>query len=395
MLLVLLTASCLLLRSFEKMRSVDLGYQPEHVTTASYSLPQKQYAKQSQIDEFNRELLRRLNALPGVTQAALTSLLPAGGNDNNQTFVVEGYTPPKGADMNLATVTQVIGNFFPTMGIPLLRGRFFTDADRHGSQLVLIVNHRLAQHFWPGQDPIGKRLRIGTPEMQTPWLTVVGEVADVKLTSPDEPANMQYYMPGDQAEDDIGSLGSPTDLNGNGGFIALQVVSAAGADGKRAARDGAVHRSAAAAHTGADDGTGGVAQRGAAALQHGSDRELCVCGSLAGGAGNLQRDLVFCGVAGAGDGDPHGAWIAARVHCVAGLGVGRQAGRGGVRDRAGRCSGGFAAAAVASIRCEPVRSGGVVSGSGGRAAAGRGGFRAACAAGCIHRSHACVARGIV
>jgi putative ABC transport system permease protein len=220
--LVLLTASCLLLRSFEKMRSVDLGYQPEHVTTASYSLPQKQYEKQPQIDEFNRELLRRLNALPGVTATGLTSLLPAGGNNNNQTFVVVGYTPPKGANMNLATVTQTIGDFFPAMGIPLLRGRFFTDADRHGSQLVLVVNHELAQHFWPGQDPIGKHLRVGTPEMQTPWITVVGEVADVKLTSPDEPASMQYYMPEGQVEDDIGSLGSPTDLNGNGGYIALR-----------------------------------------------------------------------------------------------------------------------------------------------------------------------------
>ena len=220
--LVLLTASCLLLRSFEKMRSVDLGYRPDHVTTASYSLPQRQYAKQSQIDEFNRELLRRLSGLPGVTQTALTSLVPAAGNNNNQTFVVEGYTPPKGADMNLATVTQTIGNFFQALGIPLLRGRFFTDADRHGSQLVLIVNHRLAQHFWPGQDPIGKHLRLGTPEMQTPWMTVVGEVADVKLTSPDEPANMQYYEPEDQIEDDIGSLGSPADLNGNGGYIAIR-----------------------------------------------------------------------------------------------------------------------------------------------------------------------------
>jgi putative ABC transport system permease protein len=220
--LVLLTASCLLLRSFEKMRSVDLGYRPENVTTASYSLPQKQYEKQPQIDEFNRELLGRLRALPGVTNVALTSLLPAGGNNNNQTFVVDGYTPPKGAAMNLATVTQVIGNFFQTMGIPLLRGRLFTEADRHGSQLVLLVNHRLAEHYWPGQDPIGKRLRLGTPQMQTPWMTVVGEVADVKLTSPDEPANEQYYMPEDQAEEDVGSLGSPTDLNGNGGYIALR-----------------------------------------------------------------------------------------------------------------------------------------------------------------------------
>jgi predicted permease len=220
--LMLLTASCLLLRSFEKMRSVDLGYLPEHITTASYSLPQKQYAAQAQVDTFNRELLRRLDTLPGVTANALTSLLPAGGGNNNQTFVVEGYVPPKGADMNLATVSQVIGKFFPTMGISLLRGRFFTEADRHGSQLVLIVNHKLAQHFWPGQDPIGKRLRIGTPEMQTPWLTVVGEVADVKLTSPDEPSKEQYYIPVDQAEDGIGSLASPTDLNGNGGFIVLR-----------------------------------------------------------------------------------------------------------------------------------------------------------------------------
>ena len=220
--LVLLTASCLLLRSFEKMRSVDLGYQPQHVTTASYSLPQKQYEKQAQVDTFNRELLRRLNELPGATGTGLTSLLPAGGNNNNQTFVAEGYTPPKGADMNLATVSQVIGNFFPAMGIPLLRGRFFTESDRHGSQLVLIVNHKLAQHFWPGQDPIGKRLRIGTAEMQTPWLSIVGEVADVKLTSPDEPSKEQYYIPVDQAPDDAGSLASPTDLNGNYGFIVLR-----------------------------------------------------------------------------------------------------------------------------------------------------------------------------
>jgi predicted permease len=220
--LVLLTASCLLLRSFEKMRSVDLGYRPDHVTTAAYGLPHKQYESQTQVDAFNRALLERLNELPGVTAAGLTSLLPAGGNNNNQTFVVEGYTPPKGADMNLATVSQVIGNFFPAMGVPLLRGRLFTEADRHGSQLVLIVNHKMAQQFWPGQDPIGKRLHIGTPEMQTPWLTVVGEVADVKLTSPDQPANKQYYIPVAQSNDAAGALASPTDLNGNGGFVVLR-----------------------------------------------------------------------------------------------------------------------------------------------------------------------------
>jgi predicted permease len=220
--LVLLTASGLLLRSFDKMRDVNLGFQPEHVTTAQYSLPQKQYVKQDQIDEFNRELLLRLNALPGVTQAGITSQLPANGVNNNQTFVVDGYTAPKGADMNLATVSEVLGNAFQALGVPLLKGRFFTPEDRHGSQLVIIVNHKFAQHFWPGQDPIGKRLRIGTPEMPTPWMTVVGEVADVKLNSPDQPSTEQYYEPEPQGLDDAGSLASPTDLDGNGGYIVLR-----------------------------------------------------------------------------------------------------------------------------------------------------------------------------
>ena len=220
--LVLLTASGLLLRSFEKMRSVDLGFRPEHVTTASYSLPQKQYATQPAVDAFNDELLRRLRQLPGAADVGLTSLLPASGNNNNQTFVAEGYTPPKGANMNLATVSQVTGDYFQAMGIPLLRGRYFTDADKAGAQLVLIVNRTLAQHYWPNQDPIGKRLRIGTQEMKTPWLTIVGEVADVKLSSPDETTKEEYYGPVDQAEEEIGALASPGDLNGNGGYIVLR-----------------------------------------------------------------------------------------------------------------------------------------------------------------------------
>ena len=114
--LILLAASGLLLRSFAKMRSVDLGYQPEHVTTGAYSLPQKQYATQTTVDGFNNELLRRLLALPGVSSAGLTSFLPASGNNNNQTFVAEGYVAPKGANMNLATSAQVMGDYFRAMG---------------------------------------------------------------------------------------------------------------------------------------------------------------------------------------------------------------------------------------------------------------------------------------
>ncbi len=220
--LVLLAASGLLLRSFEKMRAVDLGFRPERVATASYSLPQKQYSTQASVNAFNDELLRRLTGLPGVEAAALTSQIPATGNNSNETFVIEGYVPPKGAALNLAVPAQLIGDYFNTMGIALLRGRTFTDADKAGKQLVVIVNHKLAEHYWPGQDPIGKRMRLGTPEMQTPWMTVVGEVADVKLGSPDDATKEQFFGPVDQAEDAIGALGSPTDLNGNGGYIVLR-----------------------------------------------------------------------------------------------------------------------------------------------------------------------------
>ena len=316
--LVLLTASCLLLRSFEKMRSVDLGYQPLHMTTAAYSLPQKQYATQPQVDTFNRELLRKLAQLPGVTSTALTSLLPAGGGNNNQTFVVDGYVPPKGAEMNLATVSQVIGDFFPSMGISLLHGRFFTEADRHGSQLVLIVNHKLAQHYWPGQDPIGKRLRIGTPEMQTPWLTVVGEVADVKLSSPDEPSAQQYYIPEDQAEDDIGTPGqSRYRPQRQRRIYRAAFLRAARTNGKRPACRGSLHRSPTPLDPGANHGAGRLAKRSSTSLQHRPDRQLRLRGSAARRTRDLQRDLLLRRIARAGDGHPHGSRFAARRNCAA------------------------------------------------------------------------------
>ena len=89
---------------------------------------------------------------------------------------------------------------------------------------MVIVNHKLAEQSWPGQDPIGKRLRMGTESMQTPWATVVGEVADVKESSPDVPIKQQYYVPVDQWETLLGSLATPTDLSGNGGYIALRTA---------------------------------------------------------------------------------------------------------------------------------------------------------------------------
>ena len=220
----LLAVSGLLLRSFEQMRNVNLGFHPDHALAAEYSLPQQQYATQASVDRFNQELLRRLEGLPGITSAGITTFLPASGYNSNSGFIAEGSVIPKGRTLDLATTVQVQGNYFQAMGIPLLRGRLFSEDDRNGTQLVVIVNHKLADQTWPGQDPIGKRLRLGVQAMQTPWATVVGEVADAKEGSPDTPAKQSYYSPIDQAEAMLGPLGSPSDLPGNGGYIALRTA---------------------------------------------------------------------------------------------------------------------------------------------------------------------------
>jgi predicted permease len=219
--LVLLTASGLLLRSFSNMSAVDLGFRPDHVTTAAYALTRQPYSTQAYVDSFNNRLLQQLRQLPGVESVGLTSILPTTG-DGIAAFVAEGYVDPRGPDRTAASPSAVIGDYFKVMGIPLIRGRYFTEADTAGSQLVVIVNREFAQHYWPHQDPIGRRMRIGMLKSGTPWMTVIGEVADAKLNSPDADAAEQFYQPVAQLEKDSGSYASPTDLNGNGGYIVMR-----------------------------------------------------------------------------------------------------------------------------------------------------------------------------
>ncbi|HVU47390.1 MAG TPA: ABC transporter permease [Terracidiphilus sp.] len=222
--LVLLIASGLLLRSFEKLRTVNLGFHADHMLTAMYGLPQRQYSTQASIDEFNDSLLRRLQQLPGVKAAGVTSQLPASGNFSNSAFVADGYVPPKGEGLPLSWPSQVMGDYFAAAGIPLLRGRGFTLNDGAKSPLVVVVNRHLAEHFWPGQDPIGKRLRWGMQETPTPWMTVVGEAGDVRQNTPDTPIGYQIYQPSSQNAVSFGSLAPADSLNGQGGAIVLRTT---------------------------------------------------------------------------------------------------------------------------------------------------------------------------
>jgi predicted permease len=220
--LTLLTASGLFLRSFEKMRDVQLGFRPDNVLAALYVLPQQQYRTQSAIDEFTKTLLNDLGRLPGVETVGITSFLPADGNNWGIAFTVEGYVAPKGAGLNMAAMSLVEGDSFEALGIRVLRGRVFTESDNTSSQLVAIVNRKMAQRYWPGQDPIGKRLRRGMPETSTPWMTVVGEVDDVKLGSPDAETLAQVYQPVTQTVASERVLASVGELSAADGWIVLR-----------------------------------------------------------------------------------------------------------------------------------------------------------------------------
>jgi putative ABC transport system permease protein len=222
--LVLLTSAGLLLRSFEKLREVNLGFRADHMLTASYGLPLQQYSTQASVDAFNASLLSRLGQIPGVQAAGITSVLPATGAIGSNGFVPEGYVSQKPGELNMAWSAMVIGDYFSAAGIPVLRGRAFTEADREGSPLVAIVNRALAEHYWPGQDPIGKRIKIGVKESPTPWMTVVGEIGDIRQTAPDQPTSAQFYTPAGQFKTVLGPFAGPDQLTGNGGSIVLRTA---------------------------------------------------------------------------------------------------------------------------------------------------------------------------
>jgi putative ABC transport system permease protein len=221
--LILVTASGLLLRSYQKMRSIDLGFHADHTLTAFYSLPRQQYSTQAAIDAFNLALRTKLEQLPGVQAEGVTTSLPASGQDVRATFAPDGYVAPKGAGLNLAWMSQVMGDYFQAQGIPMIRGREFTPADDiPGAPLVVIVNRTLAEHYWPGQDPIGKRLHRGPVEATLPWLTVVGEIGEIKQLGADAPAANQFYLPESQIKAAVGSFATPAMRTGNAGTIVLR-----------------------------------------------------------------------------------------------------------------------------------------------------------------------------
>jgi putative ABC transport system permease protein len=181
--LVLLAGAGLMAQTFQNLRRMDLGYDPRHVLALEVAAPHGKYAKPAEWRSLYETLIDRIDRLPGVEASAGVFLRPLWGQmGNDWLFTVEGQSDAdsrRNPHVNLEAVTP---RYFSAMRMPLLQGRAFTDRDDEGAPGVAIVSDGFARRYWPGQDPIGKRLKTPLPgsRYDLTWLTVVGVVADAR-----------------------------------------------------------------------------------------------------------------------------------------------------------------------------------------------------------------------
>lgn len=192
--LMLLISAGLLIRSFLQLVKTDPGFNSDNLLTMNLVLPVAKYKDEPQRAAFYSDLVRRVMELSGVESAAAVNHLPLGGSNSSTSFLVEGLPePPPGQEFS-GRYRVCTPNYFETMGIPVLRGRGFTDQDKAGAPPVIIVNETLARKYWPNTDPIGKRMRYTGPLEQNPWMQVVGVVKDVKHEM-NLPITEDFYVP--------------------------------------------------------------------------------------------------------------------------------------------------------------------------------------------------------
>ena len=315
--MVLLAGSGLLIRSFANLVSVDTGFRPDHLLTARILLPGSYKAPQAVA--FFREATHRIEALPGVRSASAVSFMPFGGLRPGTGFTFENRPKPEPGQEPVTEVRAIQPGYFRTMGIPLLRGRDFTDRDGSADHPVFIINQSLAAQYWPNEDPIGQRITVAMTSKPMPG-EIVGIAADVKDQALDgKTAPSVFYA----------HPGLPI------GYMTL-VVRTSGdpaALGTAVQRGGAFPRPQPARGRHRDHGSDVAPLRLRAALPDAAARELCRPGAGAGGGGDLRRDLVFGGRAHRRNRYPHGPGSEPPGSTAAGS----QAGR---RDRAGRARAG-------------------------------------------------------
>ncbi|HEV2183177.1 MAG TPA: ABC transporter permease [Candidatus Acidoferrales bacterium] len=193
--LILLICAGLMMRSLYKLMSVNPGFRPDRVLTMEMVLRTQQYSKDPAVLNFWQQVLGRVRALPGVESAATGTLVPLTGSHSRGDITIEGMALPTPGNFPHPDIHEVSPAFTSTLGIPLLRGRTFTEIDKQGTPLVGMVNARLAQQYWPNDDPLGKRFMFGHPSTDPPkWITVVGVVGDTKLYGLANPSRLEVYI---------------------------------------------------------------------------------------------------------------------------------------------------------------------------------------------------------
>jgi putative ABC transport system permease protein len=197
--LVLLIGATLLVRTFQQLHDVNLGFESEDVLTARIWMPQPNipsdgpYFRHEQRLPFFRAVEDRLRALPGVEAVGWVRRLPLVGRAGVQPFLIDGR-PLEDRNVSTAEVMMASDSYFSVLGIPLRRGRMFTLSDKAGAPPVMLVNEAFVRRYFPGEDPIGRRTRPGGPASTAPWRTIVGVVGDVRSSGMDRPAEPQAYI---------------------------------------------------------------------------------------------------------------------------------------------------------------------------------------------------------
>jgi predicted permease len=199
---MLLVAAGLLIRSYVQLQNVEPGFESENVTTFSLSLPAARYADPASPRAFVSSLLARLAAEPGAQSAAVAVGLPFTNDFDFRTgFRHEGQPEPDSASMPTASLRIVSPDYFTTMSIPIRKGRPFDRTDSATSPEVVLVNERLVQRYFSGQDPVGRQIRVGAElarDARNGAKTIVGVVADVKYEGLDEDTPAEIYLPYEQ-----------------------------------------------------------------------------------------------------------------------------------------------------------------------------------------------------
>lgn len=193
--LILLVGAGLLMKSFFRLQEVDPGFRPEGVLTLSISLPENRYSQPAQIRSFVRELLDQTSTLPGVEAAGGVTALPLSGSGPSGTTTVDSRAVPPEQSTPEADWRVVTPGYFSALGIRLIRGRFFDDRDTDTSAPVAIIDETMAKTYWPGEDPIGKRIHRGASKSTRPWSTIVGVVGHVRYRTLEAQSRVQLYWP--------------------------------------------------------------------------------------------------------------------------------------------------------------------------------------------------------